>query len=121
MEIVAHNRMQSGELTQSAARELATHVENWRFSTGGLLAEPTTREAAYAFQRVLGNYDGTRENYRRIRAARKILRDALRAEIGVSEDTFGHSFISVANDRLRTGLELKELEERLGIEADPDR
>jgi hypothetical protein len=121
VEVVARSQLASGELTQSLARELATHVKNWRYSTGGLLAEPTTRDAAYAFQQALWNYDETGESYRRIRAARRILRDALRADLGVSEDMFGKSLISVAAERLRTRSDLTNLERGLGIEPNPDR
>jgi hypothetical protein len=121
VEIVASHRMESGELTQSSARELATHVKNWRYSTGGLLAEPTTRDAAYAFQQAVWRYDGTSESYRRIRTARRILRDALRADIGVSEDTFGRSLISVAKDRQQIRSNLSKSQDELGIKPDPDR
>jgi hypothetical protein len=58
---VATHRRASGELTQAVARELASHVENWRYSMGGLLAEPTTRDAAFAFQRAAWDYDETKE------------------------------------------------------------
>lgn len=85
IELVARHRMESGELTVILARKLANDVEKWRYSRGGLLAEPVTRDAAVAFQRAAWNFDGTTESYSRIRDARRILRDALRADMGVGE------------------------------------
>jgi hypothetical protein len=121
IEVIAKHRMDSGELTQAVARELANHVKNWRYSTGGLLAEPTTRDAAYAFQQAAWAYDGTKESYRRIRTARRILRDALRADMGVSEDVFGKNIIDVAAQRQRIKSNLADLQSQLRISPDADR
>jgi hypothetical protein len=121
VDVIAQNRMRSGELTQAVARELANHVRNWRYATGGLLAEPTTRDAAYAFQQAAWAYDGTPESYWRIRVARTILRDALRADMGVSDDISGKSLIDTAAERQRIKSKLTGLESRLGISFDPDR
>jgi hypothetical protein len=109
---VATHRMKSGELTKDSARELARDVEKWRYSKGGLLAEPLTRDAAFVFQTAVWDFDGTRENYRHIRDARRILRDALRADMGVHE-VGGKSLIDVAADRITA--DLAELQDRLGI------
>jgi hypothetical protein len=120
VEIVAKHRMDEGNLTQVLTRELANEVKKWRYSTGGLLAEETTRDPAYAFQRALWNYDGTRESYRSVRTARRILRDALRADMGVSEDMSGKSIIDVAAERQRIKSDLAGLQGNLGISPDRD-
>ena len=126
--------MDSGELTQTVTRELANDVKNWRYSRGGLFAEPTTRDAAYAFQQALWAYDGTAESYKRIRSARRILRDALRADMGVSEYNSGgtligvvsavisgQSLIDLAAERRRIRSDLIDLQKGLGISPDADR
>jgi hypothetical protein len=118
--MVAKHRMATGELTPTLTRELADKVKRWRYSTGGLLAEETTRDAAFAFQQVLWDYDGTGEAYRRIRAARHILRDTLRADMGVSEDMSGKSIIDVAAERQRIRSDLTSLQARVGISPDTD-
>jgi hypothetical protein len=119
IELVARHRMGSGELTQSSARELASDVETWRYSKGGLLAEPVTRDAAFAFQRAAWNFDGTKESYKRIRDARRILRDALRADMGVDE-VFGTALIDQAAARTRTKADLAKLQDGLGISPEAD-
>jgi hypothetical protein len=120
IEAVASHRMAAGELTQVLTRELADYVKKWRYSTGGLLAEPTTRDAAYAFQQAVWDYNGTKESHRRIRSARRILRDALRADMGVGQNSFGKSLIDVAAERQRRS-DLTNLQESLGISPDSDR
>jgi hypothetical protein len=112
--------MESDDLTLPSARELATDVKNWRYSIGGLLAEPTTRGAAYAFQQAVWNFDGTKESYRDIRTARRVLRDALRFDMGVSEDSrSGRSIVDAAGDRRRRA-DLTNLQSQLGISPDAD-
>ena len=78
----------SETLTPESAKSISVQVKEWRYSRGGLLAEETTREAALAFQQALWRYDGSRPAYRLIRQARSLLRDALRADMGLSGDIY---------------------------------
>jgi hypothetical protein len=120
VEIVAKHRMNSGKLTPNLTQGLAEEVRRWRYSTGGLLAENTTRDAVYTFQQAVWDYDQTSESYKRIRAARRILRDALRSDMGVSEDMSGKSIIDVAAERQRIRSDLTSLQAKLGIKPDID-
>jgi len=121
VEAVASHRMDRGEITPDVTRRLADVVKNWRYSTGGLLAEQTTRNAARTFQQALWNYDGTEESYQNMRKGRAILRDALRADMGVSEDIYGRSLIDVAEERQRViRSDLAALQSKLGIPPDAD-
>jgi hypothetical protein len=108
------------EFTPSATRELANHVKSWRYFAGGLLAEPTTRDAAYAFQQAAWDYNGTKEGYKRIRLARRILRDSLRSDIGVGVDISGRSLIDVADGLKQIKSDLTNLQDQLGISPDAD-
>ncbi len=118
IEIVALHRMESGKLTQNSTRELANDVKKWRYSTGGLLAEPITRDAALAFQQAVWAFDGTTQSYEGIRDARRILRDALRADMGIHE-VLGKSLVDVTAERARTE-DLAKLRSRLGIPPETD-
>jgi len=109
--VVAVSRRQSGDFTPAVARDLADKVQAWRFSKGGLLAEETMRGAVYAFQRALWDYDGTLDSFHRVRRGRFVLRDAIRADIGLTGDVFQRTeerFQKVRN-------ELDKLESELGI------
>jgi hypothetical protein len=114
IELVARHRMSSGDLTQNLARELASDVRKWRYSTGGLLAEPITRDAAFAFQQALWDLMGLRKATGAFAMREGILRDALRADMGVHE-VFGRALIDQAADRARTKADLAKLQDRLGI------
>jgi len=96
---VAKHNQKSGSLTPAIAQQAATIIESWRYSRGGLLAEETTRDAALAFQTALWSYDGTSEAFKRIRQARKLLRAALRADMGLGEDTFGQNILDATERR----------------------
>jgi hypothetical protein len=115
MELIASHRMTSGELTPAAARELANYTKNWRYTIAGLLAEPTTRDAVYVFQQAAWHYDGKKESYGKMRMARRVLRDALRADMGVSQDFWGRSIVDRADEQRKIKTELKDIQAKLGI------
>ena len=79
------------------------------------MAEETTRDAAYTFQRALWGYDCSDEGYGRIRFARKLFRDALRADTGLGEDATGQTIYDTAEGRQKIREELRNLQKRLGI------
>jgi hypothetical protein len=109
--VVARSGMDRGTFTPEVAKDLADKVQAWRFSKGGLLAEETTRGAVYAFQRALWDYDGTVDSFHRVRQGRFVLRDAIRADIGLTGDVFQRAeerFQKVRHD-------LDKLESELGI------
>jgi hypothetical protein len=111
--VVAQSEMLKGAFKPEIAKELAEKVQAWRFSKGGLLAEETTRGAVYAFQKALWDYDGSAAAYHRIRHGRFILRDAIRADIGLTGDVFQR-----AEERFqKVRHELDRLESELGIAA----
>ncbi len=112
---VAKNQLETGSLTPDATKAIAQKIKNWRYSKGGVLAEETTREAAFAFQTALWEYDGSKEAYKGIRRARAIFRDALRADIGLGEDIRGQTIFETAERRQKIRKELKELQSQLGI------
>ena len=120
VQLIAKNQSSEATFTQEAARELAGVVQSWRYSTGGLLAEETTRDVAYAFQRALWRYNTTPGTYRNVRLARRILRDALRSDIGVSEAMSGKSIIDIVAERQKLKSELAGLQSELGIPSGAD-
>ncbi len=103
---VANHNAETNSLTTESAKNISSAVENWRYSKGGLLAEETTREAAVAFQAALWEYDGSAGGFTRIRDARRLLRAALRADMGLGEDAQGHSIFHVTESRLKIIEEL---------------
>jgi hypothetical protein len=109
--VVARSAIQNGTFTPAVAKELAERVQAWRFSKGGLLAEETTRGAVYAFQRALWDYDGSVDSFHRVRQGRFVLRDAIRADLGLTGDVFQR-----AEERFqKVRHELDRLESALGI------
>jgi len=106
---VAKNQHEKGALTPKATKAIARKIKRWRYSKGGLLAEEITRDAAFEFQRALWEYDGSVEAYTRIRRARNIFRDAIRADTGLSEAIY-----QVTEARQKVREELKELQSKLG-------
>jgi hypothetical protein len=80
------------------------------------LAEAGTRDVAYAFQKALLEYDGSNQAYRRIRSARRLFRDALRADLGLGEDIKGRTIYETTAKRQKIGDALKALQAELGIE-----
>lgn len=86
--LVARSGMQNGSFTPAVARDLAEKVQAWRFSKGGLLAEETTRGAAYTLQTALWDFDGTLDSFHRAHSLRFVLRNAIRADIGLTGDVF---------------------------------
>lgn len=62
IELVAKHQMSLGDLTQDLTRQLASDVQKWRYSLGGLLAAPLTRNAAIAFQTAVLDFKGNEES-----------------------------------------------------------
>ncbi len=113
---VAQSERRKGAFTVDVAKDLAGKVQEWRFSKGGLLAEETTRSAAMAFQTALWEFDGSNAAYSQIRRARLILRDAIRADMGLTGDIFQR-----AEERFqKVRHELNKLESELGIAGKQD-
>jgi hypothetical protein len=112
VQVIAQSAKQSGAFTPEVAKELAGKVQAWRFSKGGLLAEDTTRGAVYALQTALWEYDGSMESFHRVRQGRFVLRDAIRADIGLTRELFQRT-----KERFQpVEDELGELEDKLGID-----
>lgn len=120
VEAVAKHKMADGDITPEVTKAVAGKIKTWRYSKGGLLAEETTRDAAYTFQRALWGYDGSKEGYDRIRHARKLFRYALRADTGLGEDVTGQSIYDAAEERQKIRDELGKLQQRLGITPSSD-
>lgn len=116
---VAKHNQGTDSLTPASARQMATVIEGWRYSRGGLLAEDTTRDAAIAFQTALWTYDGSPEAFKRIRQARRLLRAALRADMGLGSDASGQGIIDATERRNRIREDLANLKGTLGIPAEP--
>jgi hypothetical protein len=62
-------------------------------------------------------YDGSEEGYKQIKIARKLFRDALRADIGLGEDIF-----KIAEEKIQqeSKIKLQELQKQLGIDPSSD-
>ena len=99
------------ELAQST-KEIAERIQQWRYSKGGLLAEEITRDAAYVLQQALWDYDGSEIAWRRILDARHIFRDAIRADIGLTEAIF-----QVTEDRQKVRQALDRFKAKLSKET----
>jgi|ERR1051326_258733 hypothetical protein len=113
-----HNAGKS--LTPEKAKDTAAAVETWRYSSGGLLAEEITRDAALAFQGALWNYDASEEGYNRIRQARRLLRDALRSDLGLGEDSSGQTIFDAAERRQKIKEDITVLQKKLGMGTSSD-
>lgn len=113
--IVARHNKTDGALTVDSAKAAAAAVEKWRYSRGGLLAEETTRDAALALQTALWSYNGTNAVFAQARSARRWLRAALRADMGLGEDGLGHSIFDATAARHKIAEELSVLKQQLGI------
>lgn len=118
--VAARHKLQAKSLTPEIAKDTATAVETWRYSSGGLLAEEITRDAALAFQTALWHYDASEEGYRRIRQARGLLHAALRSDLGLGEDSAGQTIFDATERRQKIKQELAALQQKLGIEAAGD-
>lgn len=110
VEMAARHRFNDHLLTPDAAKAAASKVRSWRYSKGGLLAEETTRDAAYLLQMALWHFDGSKESYDLTREARYLLRSALRADLGLGEDALGDSIVDAAQRRQRIKAELNTLQ-----------
>ena len=111
---------QMGGLTTETTKALAEKIKHWRYSKGGLLAEETTRDVAYVFQTALWEYDGSKESYRRMRQARRIFLEALRADTGLGENVTGQTIYEATEKRQKIHQELEELKTKLGISSKAD-
>lgn len=114
----AQHTLDGEKLTTATAQEIAAKIKQWRYSKGGLLAEETTRDAAYALQKALWEYSDKKDDaYRRIRRARLIFRNSLRADMGLGE-VAGQSIYEVAEARHKIRAELSELQAQMGLAKD---
>jgi hypothetical protein len=102
-------------LTPEAARELADEIQTWRYAKGGLLAEDTTRNAAYLLQTALWRYTASHESYVQMRRARNLLRNALRADLGLGEDVTGRTIYEKTGARQKIEDEIKALQEQMDL------
>jgi hypothetical protein len=105
---VARNMMDEGTLTPDLARELATKIKDWRYAKGGLLADEATRVSAYNLQQLLSKFDGKDDSFEHIHNARRQFRDALRADMGLSENARDTSIIDKVK-KSSNGSEQKRL------------
>ncbi|MBK8434442.1 MAG: hypothetical protein IPL28_25525 [Chloroflexi bacterium] len=94
---------------------MAEQILKWRYSKGGLLAEDVTRDAVYAFQQALWDFEGSPQKYHVIRRARKIVLISMRADIGLGEDISGQSIYKIGEKRQNIGSELASIQTPLGI------
>jgi hypothetical protein len=106
------------KVTRDNTRAIAGEVLKWRYSKGGLLAEDVTRNAVFAFQQALWDYDGSREKYHVMRRTRKLVLISMRADIGLGEDISGQSIYKIAEKRQNIGSELAKIQDELGIKKD---
>jgi hypothetical protein len=113
VEGVSRSQHHIGAFTAEAAKSIAEKIKLWRYSKGGLLAEETTRSAAMAFQKALFSYDGSDAAYRRVRKGRFLFRDAIRADMGLTDDIF-----QIAEKRQKVREELNKLQSELGMGPD---
>jgi hypothetical protein len=106
------------EVKPNVTRAMAEDVLKWRYGKGGLLAEDVTRDAVFAFQQALWDYDGLKQKYHVIRRARKIVLISMRADLGLGEDISGQSIYKIAEKRQNIGTELATIQAQLGIKKD---
>lgn len=116
---VARHTERSGKLTQEQCKQIATDIEAWRYSKGGLLAEETTRDAAIALQSALWQYDLTSEGFVKIRQARRLVRAALRADMGLGANSEGQDIFDATAARQRIAQELLALKPQLNLQREP--
>jgi hypothetical protein len=110
---VAKHRESS--LDPKESKDLADAIERWRYGKGGLLAEETTRDAAIALQSALWKFDSTSEGFKNVRAARRLVRAALRADMGLGPNGDGETIFDATAERQRIGRELAALAKDLDI------
>jgi len=82
---VSHSNKRAGNITPENTKNIARKVQEWRYSKGGLVADDSTRHVAHYFQRALWEYDGSEYAYARVRESRNLLRNALRADMGLDQ------------------------------------
>jgi hypothetical protein len=113
----ANHKESSGKLTPEKCQSIASEIEVWRYSKGGLLAEETTRSAAVTLQTALWKYDSSPEAFNRIRQARRLVRASLRADMGLGSDSEGQTIFDATAERHRIIQQLEPLQVKLGLEA----
>ena len=113
--VVARHTERSGTLTPDQCKSIATEIEAWRYGKGGLLAEETTRDAAMTLQSALWQYDSTPESFVRVRQARRLVRAALRADMGLGANSEGQDIFDASAARQRIAQELATLQPQLDI------
>lgn len=114
---VARHTERSGDLTPDQCKDIAKEIEAWRYSKGGLLAEDTTRDAALVLQSALWRYDKTSSAFDRVRQARRLVRAALRADMGLGANSEGLTIFDDTAARQRIA-ELTTLQQDLEIERE---
>jgi hypothetical protein len=115
MEGVATSRK---PFTPDTTKDLAGQIIEWRYSKGGLLAEDVTRDAVFAFQQALWDYDGSRDKYVVIRQARKLVLRSIRADLGLGEDVSGQSIYEIAEKRQHIGADLAKFQTQQGMKKE---
>ena len=65
----ARHKLEDNKFTPDDAKSIAQKLKTWRYSKGGLLAEEITRDAVFALQKALWEYDGSKPSYEHIRYA----------------------------------------------------
>ena len=115
---IAKHKKRDGALTKDIAIKAAEKIEEWRYSKGGLLAEETTRNAALALQTALWHYDQQKDDsFDNVWSARRLLRSALRADMGLGENTLGENIFDITAARQNLEDPLEQLMEQLGISS----
>lgn len=118
VESIASHRLQAGELSRESGQLLAENIKKWRYSKAGLIAEETTRDAAMALQKAAWEYDRSAPAYRRMRQARALFRNAMRADLAVGENVQGLTIYEITEQRSKIQKELETLQEELGISGE---
>jgi|GEM_PF-3267612 len=117
---IALHQLQDGKWPLDHTKTLAQKIKEWRYGKGGLLAEEVTRDVAFTFQTALWEYNGSQENYKRIRQIRRIFREALRADMGMGENIRGQTIYETAEKHQKIKKELHEIQAELGISQEVD-
>lgn len=114
-QVTAKHNQGSTKMTPEKCRQVSDQIELWRYGKGGLLAEEETRDAAIALQAALWNFDGTTQAFQRVRDARRLVRQALRADMGLGNNLTGATIYETITNRHGLNAELAQLQQALGL------